>query len=79
MAWLRGESLMNGVSVILTAPAAYPKTRDDFRLARVVDYLPKPFALTALLASVRSALPKMGQREPSHRMGMRTDSELFIG
>ena len=43
----------------------------------VVDYLPKPFALSALLEKVRSAVAENRPREPSNRH--RDCPELFIG
>ena len=77
LAWLREESLMPGIPVILTATAGYPQDFAEFTEPPVVDYLPKPFALTALLEKVRSAVAKKGHRElstPNH-----VYSELFIG
>ncbi len=66
LAWLREESATHGIPVILTATAGCPQDFAEFIEPPVVDYLPKPFALTALLESVRFAIAKMGRREPSH-------------
>jgi len=72
LAWLREESPAHGVPIILTATAGYPQDFAGFIEPPVVAFLPKPFALTALLASVRSAVARRGRTEPLH-------SELFIG
>jgi len=76
LAWLREENLMPGVPVILTATADYPLDLAAFKDPPVVDYLSKPFAVTALLESVRSAV---GRREPSNLNRVAGASELFIG
>jgi len=76
LAWLREENLMPGVPVILTATAGYPLDMAELKDPPVVDYLPKPFAVTALLESVRSAV---GGREPSNLNRVPGSSELFIG
>jgi DNA-binding NtrC family response regulator len=77
LAWLREESLMPGIPVILTATAGYAQDFAEFIEPRVVAYLRKPFALTALLECVRSAVANKGRREPSNLH--RVYSELFIG
>ena len=77
LAWLRDESLMPGIPVILTATAGCAQDFAEFIESPVVAYLPKPFALTGLLESVRSAVAKKGRREPSNLH--RVYSELFIG
>jgi DNA-binding NtrC family response regulator len=78
LAWLREESLMPGIPVILTATAGFPLDLAEYD-PPVVDYLPKPFALTALLESVRSAVAKRERREPSNLNRVPRYSELFIG
>jgi DNA-binding NtrC family response regulator len=65
LAWLREESLMPGIPVILTATAGYAQDFAEFFEPPVVDYLRKPFTLTALLESVRSAVANKGRREPA--------------
>ena len=77
LAWLREESPAHGIPVILTATAGYPQAFASFIEPPVVDYLPKPFALTALLEKVRSAFAIKIPREPSYRH--RVSPEFFIG
>jgi DNA-binding NtrC family response regulator len=79
LAWLREESPTHGIPVILTATAGYPQEFTEFIEPPVADYLPKPFALTALLESVRSAVAKKGRSEPSNLHRIPVYSELFIG
>jgi two-component system phosphate regulon response regulator OmpR len=79
LAWLREESPTHGIPVILAATAGYPRDFAEFIEPPVVDYLPKPFALTALLESVRSAVARRGRREPSKLDRVPRYSELFIG
>ena len=66
LAWLREENPTPEVSVVLTATACPPPDLADRSAPPVVGYLPKPFALTALLESVRSAVARRGPREPSN-------------
>jgi DNA-binding response OmpR family regulator len=55
LAWLREQSVMAGVLVVLTTTAdCSAEVLGDVR-PPVVKLLPKPFALTALLESVRTA------------------------
>ena len=70
LAWLREENPAHGIPVILTGTAKYPQAFASFIEPPVVDYLPKPFALTALLEKVRSAVA-----ENRHHVC----PELFIG
>ena len=77
LAWLRGENPTHGIPVIVTATAGYPLDFTGFIELPVVDYLPKPFVLTALLEKVRSALENPGRRKPSNPN--RVYPELFIG
>jgi len=66
LAWLREESPAPGMPVVLTARAGYPLDTDEFKDPPVVDCLPKPFGLTALLESVRSTFARRERREPSN-------------
>ena len=77
LAWLREEIPTRGIPVILTATAGCPQDFAEFIEPPIVDFLPKPFALSALLASVRSAVAKKGRREPSNLH--RVYSEQFVG
>ena len=79
LAWLREESRAPSIPVLLTATAADPPDLAEFNEAPVVGYLPKPFALTALLESVRSAVARRGRREPSNLNHVPRYSEYFIG
>jgi DNA-binding response OmpR family regulator len=60
LAWLREEGAKSGVPVILTITAGNPPHRAAFTEPPVVDHLCKPFELTALLESVRSAVARTG-------------------
>lgn len=77
LAWLREESPAPRITVLLTSTDAVPPDMAEFNEPPVVDYLPKPFALTALLESVRSAVARKKRSEPSNLT--RVYSELFIG
>jgi DNA-binding response OmpR family regulator len=79
LAWLREERHAPGIPVILTATAGHPWDMANFTGPPVVDCLPKPFALRALLESVRSAVARTGQWERSNRDRVPSCSELFIG
>jgi len=60
LAWLREESDVSAVAVVLTATAdSFPDIAEDIE-PPVVKLLLKPFALTALLESVRTAVAKQG-------------------
>jgi DNA-binding NtrC family response regulator len=59
LAWLREENPAPRIPVILTAMAGYPQAFASVIEPPVVAYLPKPFALTALLEKVRSAHPAL--------------------
>ena len=78
LAWLREENVSHGIRVILTA-AGCPGDQAEFKELPVVDYLPKPFALSALLESVRFAVASMGRRKPSSSRHIPAYSELYIG
>jgi len=79
LAWLREESPAPRIPVLLTTTAADPTDMDEFNEPPVVGYLPKPFALTALLESVRSAVARRGRREPPNPTCVPRHAELFIG
>ena len=79
LAWLREESPAPRIPVLLTATAAAPPDMAEFNEPPVVDYLPKPFALTALLESVRSAVAKKGTKGAVEPESCSRYSELFIG
>jgi ActR/RegA family two-component response regulator len=78
LAWLREERTPARVPVILTATAGCPAGATEVIEPPVVQLLFKPFGLTTLLESVRSAVAK-GQ-EAARRAGQgSTLSELFLG
>jgi two-component system response regulator AtoC len=79
LAWLREPGAPAGVSVVLTATAGDPPAVLGDLRPPVVELLPKPFALTALLQSVRAVLADK-RRETAfewERTALR--SEYFIG
>ena len=61
LAWLRERGAESGVPVILTYTARNPPHLAAFTESSVVDYLCKPFELTALLERVRSALARLAR------------------
>jgi len=58
LAWLREEGAVSGVVVVVTATAADSLAIDGDIQPPVIRFLPKPFALTALLESVCIAVAK---------------------
>jgi DNA-binding response OmpR family regulator len=79
LAWLREQCAMPRVAVVLTATAGCPpEVVGDLRRP-VVQLLPKPFPLTALLESVQAAVAEHRREEWSNRNGAAACSELFIG
>jgi DNA-binding response OmpR family regulator len=74
LAWLREESPTHGIPVILTATAGFPQGFAGISEPPVVECLPKPFTLAALLERVRSAVATSLRPNPN-----RVCSELFIG
>jgi two-component system response regulator MtrA len=79
LAWLRQEGAASGVTVILTATAgALPGLVGDLE-PPVVRLLPKPFSLTVLLETVRTALTNTGRAESFDWDRPGACSELFIG
>ena len=79
LAWLREERATSGVSVVLTATACQPPDVAVAIEPPVVQFLPKPFMLTALLESVRRLTARMGHEEPSTLNGPSASPEYFIG
>jgi DNA-binding NtrC family response regulator len=79
LAWLREHRVTAGLPVVLTAAAGCsPDATKDIR-PPVVEFLPKPFTLTTLLWSVRTAVAKKGREEPFNLNRAAGCSELFIG
>lgn len=78
LAWLREENAALDVRVILTDTVGYGPEGAPAVQAPVVQFLPKPFALTALLESVRDAVT---HRESTQRIDRpRIDgSEYYLG
>jgi DNA-binding response OmpR family regulator len=79
LAWLREDKGANAVPVILTTTAGQRPDVADAAEPPVVRLLLKPFALTALLDSVRAAVSKNGREEPMHLNRAYSGPELFIG
>ena len=75
LAWLREQRAAAGVPVVLTAAADGPADVADDLRPPVVKLLPKPFPLTALLESVRTAVAERAVQRGSRA----ACSELFIG
>jgi DNA-binding response OmpR family regulator len=75
LAWLREQGGNAGVSVVMTTAAA---CAEDFEFP-VVSCLSKPFALSALLESVRCAVGRTGREEFSASKWGTPLPELFIG
>jgi len=64
LAWLREERFQSVVAVVLTATVdVSPESANNIELP-VVRFLAKPFALPALLESVRAAVAEKKQEEP---------------
>lgn len=79
LAWLREEGATAGVPVVLTATAGYPVDVAEKIQPPVVRFLPKPFALAALLESVRAAGALKRQAEPCAGKCAAPCPELFLG
>jgi CheY-like chemotaxis protein len=79
LARLREERTLPEIPVVLTATAGYQRDWAAFMEPPVVDYLPKPFALAALLESVQSAVAGKRQGEPFKLNRVTPFPELFIG
>jgi DNA-binding response OmpR family regulator len=77
LAWLREENPGHAIPVILMTTAGDPQALASFIEPPVVDYLANPFALTALLRKVRSAVAEMMPQDPSS--WLRDCPELLIG
>jgi DNA-binding response OmpR family regulator len=76
LAWLREEHAAFEVPVVLMSTAGSSPALCDLR-PPVVQFLPKPFALAALLQSVRAAA-RWGREFPLHLDGA-VRPDLFIG
>jgi DNA-binding response OmpR family regulator len=79
LAWLREERATSGVSVVLTATACQPPDVAVAIEPPVVQFLPKPFMLTALLESVRRCTARMGHEAPSILNRPSASPQYFIG
>jgi two-component system KDP operon response regulator KdpE len=79
LARLREESALPSFPVVLTATAGYLPDGPALIEPPVVHCLHKPFALNALLESVRSAVASGGRGEPSRSHRVAAYPELFIG
>ena len=79
LAWLREEGSAPKIPVLLMGPPAALPDMTEFNEPPIVDYLPKPFTLTALLESIRSAVARKERREPSNLNCVPHYSEPFIG
>lgn len=77
LAWLREENPMPAISVVLTATACSADGAERSE-PPVVAYLPKPFALTALLESVRAAVAN-GHAGARNASLVPASPEFFIG
>jgi DNA-binding response OmpR family regulator len=67
LAWLREKGAKSGVPVVLTTTAGCPPLMAGFTEPPVVDHLCRPFALTALLESVRSAVARSGAKRKEEK------------
>jgi hypothetical protein len=79
LACLREESAGSGVSVVQTATAGNPPDVAGDIEPPVVQFLPKPFTLTALWKNVRRLMGRMGHEEPVNWNRASGSPELFIG
>ena len=66
LAWMREQSSAPEIPVLLTATATALPDMAEFTEPPVVDYLAKPFALSAQLERVRFALARKGRKESSN-------------
>ena len=79
LARLREERPTLGIPVIITASAWDTKDFAEFIQPPVVAYFLKPFALTALLESIRSAIAHKGRKELSNLNRASRYSSLSTG
>jgi DNA-binding response OmpR family regulator len=79
LAWLRAERAESEVPVILTATAGDPRHSAPGIEPPVVQLLPKPFALTALLETVQAVMGQRRNGGPFNGGRVSAGSELFIG
>ena len=79
LARLREERATSGVSVVLTAMAGNPPDVAGDIEPPVVQFLPKPFSLAALLESVRGLMARTGREAPFNAKRVSPAHDLFIG
>jgi DNA-binding response OmpR family regulator len=79
LAWLREEHASSPIPVVLTGTAGYSAIAGAALASPVNQVLPKPFALTTLLAAVRAALAGQFPGEPMAVRDASSHSEFFIG
>jgi two-component system response regulator MprA len=79
LAWLREERTVSGVAVVLTDSAGpLPEDAEGIE-PPVVRFLSKPFALMALLETVRAALAIGGGAEPFNLNPATPCADYFLG
>jgi DNA-binding NtrC family response regulator len=78
LAWLREQTADVPMAVILTATAGGCSDDAASALPPVVTFLAKPFALLALLVSVRAAVAKKEREERLHPKRASAGSELYL-
>jgi DNA-binding response OmpR family regulator len=78
LAWLREEGSASGVPVVLTATAGHGPDVEGIE-PPVVQLLAKPFALTALLDSLRAVLARREHEEAFNGHCAPVYPELFLG
>jgi DNA-binding response OmpR family regulator len=76
---MREHPPLASVPVLLTATPAALSDTTELNDPPIVDYLPKPYTLTALLLSVRSAVIRTERKEPSKRNRIPRYTESFVG
>ena len=79
LAWLREESPMHDVPVILTSAPEFSKQETDIARPPVVACLPRRFGLTVLLETVHNAVANREQRKPAASRRNSVHSEQHIG
>lgn len=79
LAWLREEHPAYAIPVVLTATTGHAQDFVPVFAPPVVDYLPDPFELIALLNKVRSAVAGKGQGGPAELNRAPACTELFYG
>ena len=79
LAWLREDRAAPQVPVILMATTGCSLDVAKVIKPPVVQVLPKPFTLTALLMSVRSAVARNARAQPFYGDRASVRLELFVG